>query len=239
MLSFSALWSFGSVTSTMEVARELASRFEQGSVGLVVAQHQTAGRGRQGRVWLSAEGAFLGTYILCLPIRPPELRGFSLVVGLVLHQVLARRGMRTVLKWPNDVLSPDGGKIAGILIEVLPAKQGTVVLCGIGCNLERAPEGVEGSVSVNELGGPVSRYDLIREMTPALLDHTNRFMKEGFGGFREEWLAGAYRPPGLVSIRSGDGELSGQWRGVTSLGELVVVDEDGAERIISSGEMVA
>lgn len=132
-----------------------------------------------------------------------------------------------------------GGKIAGVLIEVLPAKYGTVVLCGIGCNLERAPEEVDRSVSVNELGGSVSRYDLIREMTPVLLDHTDRFIREGFGGFREDWLACAYRPSGPVAIRSGEGVLSGQWGGVTSLGELVVLDEGGKERVISSGEIIA
>lgn len=237
-LSFSALWSFGTVTSTMEVARALSSRFEPGEVGLVVARQQTAGRGRQGRVWLSAEGAFLGTYIFSLSIRPLELRGFSLVVGLVLHQVLAQRGIYTALKWPNDLLSDNGGKIAGVLIEVIPARHGIGVLCGIGCNLEGAPEEVEGSVSVNQLGARLSRYDLIREMTPILLDHTSRFVKEGFEVFRQKWLSSAYRPAANVAVRVGDEQIVGSWRGVTCRGELVILDTNGKERVISSGEMV-
>lgn len=237
MLSFTAMWSFDSVTSTMEVARELAPRFEVGDVGLVVARHQTAGRGRQGRLWLSAEGAFLGTYILSLPSRPLELRGFSLVVGLVINQVLARRGMETFLKWPNDVLSPDGRKIAGVLIEVIPSKRGLLVLCGIGCNLEHTPEGVSGAVSVSELGGSFSRYEFIQEINPVLVEYTDRFLEKGFAAFREEWLAQAYIPSGAVLVRSSDGIISAAWRGITSIGELVVIDGEGRERIVSSGDM--
>jgi BirA family transcriptional regulator, biotin operon repressor / biotin---[acetyl-CoA-carboxylase] ligase len=111
-----------SVTSTQDVARDLPV----GSV--VVADHQTAGRGRSGARWEAPPGtALLVSYVL-----PPN-RLLSLAAGVAAAEAC---GDEVKLKWPNDLLI-DGRKLGGILVEVTAGK----AICGIGINLTWAPEG--------------------------------------------------------------------------------------------------
>jgi BirA family biotin operon repressor/biotin-[acetyl-CoA-carboxylase] ligase len=112
----------GSVTSTQDVAREMPL----GSV--VVADHQTAGRGRSSHSWEAPRGtALLVSFVL-----PPNPL-LSLAAGVAAAEACGR-GVR--LKWPNDLLL-DGRKVGGILVEASPAR----AICGIGINLTWAPEG--------------------------------------------------------------------------------------------------
>ena len=111
-----------SVTSTQDVARDLAV----GSI--VVADHQTAGRGRLDHRWEAPPGtALLVSFVLA----PNPL--LSLAAGVAAAEACAR-GVR--LKWPNDLLLK-GGKVGGVLVEATPIK----AVCGIGINLTWAPAG--------------------------------------------------------------------------------------------------
>jgi BirA family biotin operon repressor/biotin-[acetyl-CoA-carboxylase] ligase len=111
-----------SVTSTQDIARPLPI----GSV--VVAEHQTAGRGRLDRRWESPPGtALLVSFVL-----PPNPL-LSLAAGVAAAEAC---GGDVRLKWPNDLLL-HGAKVGGILVEAMPAK----AICGIGINLTWAPEG--------------------------------------------------------------------------------------------------
>src|SRR5258707_11137636 len=111
----------GSVTSTQDVAREMPI----GSV--VVADHQTAGRGRLAHRWEAPPGtALLVSFVLA----PNPL--LSLAAGVAAAEACGR-GVR--LKWPNDLLL-DGRKVGGILVEASPSR----AVCGIGINLSWAPE---------------------------------------------------------------------------------------------------
>ena len=112
----------GSVTSTQDVAREMPI----GSV--VVADHQTAGRGRSSHSWEAPPGAAL---LVSFVLSPNPL--LSLAAGVAAAEACGR-GVR--LKWPNDLLL-DGRKVGGILVEASPAR----AICGIGINLTWAPEG--------------------------------------------------------------------------------------------------
>lgn len=111
-----------SVTSTQDVARPLPL----GSI--VVADHQTAGRGRLDRRWESPPGTAL---LVSFVLRPNPV--LSLAAGVAAAQACGG-GVR--LKWPNDLLL-NGAKVGGILVEVLP----TAAICGIGINLTWAPPG--------------------------------------------------------------------------------------------------
>jgi len=112
----------GTVTSTQDVAREMPI----GSV--VVADHQTAGRGRSSHSWEAPSGAAL---LVSFVLPPNPL--LSLAAGVAAAEACGR-GVR--LKWPNDLLL-DGRKIGGILVEASPTR----AICGIGINLTWAPEG--------------------------------------------------------------------------------------------------
>lgn len=121
-MSVPRLVRLGSVESTQDVARGLPV----GSV--VVADHQTAGRGRAGRSWSSPpRSALLASFVL--PMSPLA----SLAAGVAVAEAC---GPGARLKWPNDVLL-GGKKLAGILVEA----QGEVAVVGVGINLTWAPEG--------------------------------------------------------------------------------------------------
>lgn len=123
----------GSVTSTQDVARSLPI----GSV--VVADHQTAGRGRLSHSWEAPRGAAL---LVSFVLPPNPL--LSLAAGVAAAKACGH-GVR--LKWPNDLLL-DGRKVGGILVEASPAK----AICGIGINLTWAPEG---AAQLNEARDPL------------------------------------------------------------------------------------
>lgn len=115
-------------TSTQDEARRLIERGLAGVGDAVVADEQTAGRGRFGRTWISPKEGLYATIIL------PSDPLLSLKAGLALVRVLRRAGVFAGLKWPNDVLV-ENRKIAGMLIETT----GKFSLVGIGLNLASAP----------------------------------------------------------------------------------------------------
>jgi BirA family biotin operon repressor/biotin-[acetyl-CoA-carboxylase] ligase len=131
----------GTVTSTQDVARELPV----GSV--VVADHQTAGRGRLSHRWEAPPGrALLVSFVL----DPNPV--LSLAAGVAAAEACGQ-GVR--LKWPNDLLL-DGRKVGGILVEATPAK----AICGIGVNLSWAPDG---ATQLNQ-----RRDQLLKRLGPAI-----------------------------------------------------------------------
>ena len=106
---------------------------------LLVAEQQTAGRGRHGRRWRSARGASL-TFSLAVTLARPlrELPALSPLVGAALARSLRRLGVRRVrVKWPNDLLV-GGAKLAGILIETRPIAGATRAVIGVGINYRRS-----------------------------------------------------------------------------------------------------
>lgn len=246
-LSCSGVWFFESVTSTMDVARELYPRLKESEFSVVLARHQTAGRGRLGRRWLSADGAFLSTYLFRLSASGQSktttapgyqfLEGYSLVVGLALHRFFEKRGVPVALKWPNDLLAPDGRKVAGILIEVVPVQSEFAVLCGIGCNLIAAPAPLPSSASIEDLGKRISCEEMLAEFTPELVSLTEQFLRDGFAPFQQDWIARAFQYREGVTIRSGAQIFTGAWEGVNERGELQIRVPDGSLRTISSGEI--
>jgi BirA family biotin operon repressor/biotin-[acetyl-CoA-carboxylase] ligase len=131
----------GSVTSTQDVARELPI----GSV--VVADHQTTGRGRSSHSWEAPPGAAL---LVSFVLAPNPL--LSLAAGVAAAEACGRD---VRLKWPNDLLL-DGRKVGGILVEASPKK----AICGIGINLTWAPEGAA------QLDEPRDR--LLERLRPAM-----------------------------------------------------------------------
>ncbi|MCB0336496.1 MAG: biotin--[acetyl-CoA-carboxylase] ligase, partial [Bdellovibrionales bacterium] len=106
-----------SCSSTMDYLQSLAPQLGVTEPGLIVAERQTSGRGRQGRIWNETVSALYMTLVFCLPDKPLDLSGYSLVAGCALQAVLERRGALTLLKWPNDILDAQGKKLGGILIE--------------------------------------------------------------------------------------------------------------------------
>jgi BirA family biotin operon repressor/biotin-[acetyl-CoA-carboxylase] ligase len=162
------LW-FDSVGSTnAEVARRAADGAEAGL--LVLADEQTAGRGRQGRRWSAPPGTSLMGSLLLRPDRPlAQVALLPLLIGLALAEACEQivSGAQLSLKWPNDLLA-DARKCAGILVEV-PAAD--TVVAGIGVNVDwrniERPAELADATSLSEVGrGTVDRWRLL----PALIE---------------------------------------------------------------------
>lgn len=143
---------------------------------LLVAEHQTRGRGRLGRDWVSSPGASL-TFSLSLALQPADWSGLSLAVGLALAEALdpAPQGRpRIVLKWPNDLWLLDAGqapergrKLGGVLIETVSVGQHRMCVVGVGLNI--SPQ-----AAVDDSGSPAGHpalshgYACLNEIDPAL-----------------------------------------------------------------------
>ncbi|MEY3271173.1 MAG: hypothetical protein RLZZ341_74, partial [Pseudomonadota bacterium] len=118
--------------------------------GLLVAEEQTAGRGRLGRGWSSATGRSL-TFSLGLPMAPAQWGGLSLAVGVALAEALepGPAAPRLLLKWPNDLwlrdaAAPTGGrKLGGVLIETVAVGRHRKVVVGVGLNVLPLPQDAE------------------------------------------------------------------------------------------------
>jgi BirA family biotin operon repressor/biotin-[acetyl-CoA-carboxylase] ligase len=224
------------VGSTNDVA---ASALAAGSPpGLVVvADHQTAGRGRRGRRWDDRpDGATLPVSVT-LP-RPPVPTLVPLAAGVALVDAVRHVGVPAVLKWPNDVLveGSDGTrKLAGILVEA--RDDGLVV--GMGTNVDLREQPVDGATSlVEEAGGPVDRWAVLLALLRAL-DRWTTDLDEG----REAAVLAAYRERcttlgrGVeVALADGSG-LRGRAVDVTATGALVV-DVDGSGAVtVTAGDV--
>ncbi|OIN50261.1 biotin--[acetyl-CoA-carboxylase] ligase [Pseudomonas azotoformans] len=208
---------------------------------LVLAEQQTAGRGRRGRKWVSpfAQNVY---YSLVLRIEAGlrQLEGLSLVVGLAVMQALRESGVHgATLKWPNDVLVGQK-KIAGILLELVgdPADICHVVLgIGINVNMQRADEVDQQWTSVQlETGAPVDRNLLVSRLGRQLQGYLERHREGGFIALQGEWEQNHAWQGRPVSLIAGVNQVDGVVLGVDRQGALRL-NVDGVEKVYSGGEL--
>ena len=173
----------------------VAERADKGSPsGLVlVTDQQTQGRGRQGRRWISSPNHSLTFSLLWSFADGQALDGLSLVVGVAIARGLESLGLNGItLKWPNDVLY-SGGKLGGVLIEVIHNKSRIDVVIGIGLNLRRDPlwdEIVDQPFSsVEDSSKSLSREDILAAVLSQLNACLDIFTKNGFVALQAEWNA--------------------------------------------------
>lgn len=227
-------------SSNSELSRRAARGLPSGCV--LVADEQTAGRGRRGRSWLSTpEDSLTFSLLWRFNGGMERLAGLSLAVGLGLAQALESLGAQAVaLKWPNDVLlnlNPAGdtyAKLAGILVELQTERQACQAIIGIGLNL-RAPQG--------SLPQPVAGLDQAIPVLPerhrvlaALLNHLvptlDRFAMAGFAELKADWLAfHAWQDQPVSLLEDGRCLLSGVARGLADDGSLLVETPTGLQNV--------
>lgn len=181
----------GSVASTNALAMQASLNVGSGAAWF--AEHQSAGRGRRGRSWLSPYGRNI-YFSLAWQFNASlsEVAGLSIATGAVLAEVLEQQGLRGHgLKWPNDLLW-DQRKLAGILLEVQGETEGpATVVIGIGINLDidqdLKREIDQPVVSLRDAGVPLQRNRLASQILEATVDMCQRFPDDGLRPFVESW----------------------------------------------------
>ena len=207
---------------------------------LLLATHQTAGRGRAGRSWLSAPGATL-TFSLAWKLQGPlaRLAGLPLAVGVILAECLARLDLPVQLKWPNDMLR-DGAKLGGILIETRGAQDRDPdiwAVIGIGINL-LLPQHLETQIGRAVADAPwlaqMDRHQLMAVLASGLADGLAEFDGAGFAAFSARWN-GLHAHQGQCVTLTEQGRLvhEGRAAGVDELGRLLLDTAGGRLEIVS------
>ncbi|MDD2092802.1 bifunctional biotin--[acetyl-CoA-carboxylase] ligase/biotin operon repressor BirA [Pseudomonas guariconensis] len=234
------LWIHETIDSTNAEALRLIARGESAPF-LVLAEQQTAGRGRRGRQWVSpfAENLY---YSLVLRVEGGmrQLEGLSLVVGLAVMRTLQVFGLDAAgLKWPNDVLVGER-KIAGILLELVgdPADVCHVVLgIGINVNMQSNDRVDQQWTSMKrEVGGSIDRNRLVAQLNQQLQHELARHRRYGFAAFQEEWEQANLWQGRTVSLIAGSNRIDGVMLGVDGLGALRL-EVEGVEKSFSAGEL--
>jgi BirA family transcriptional regulator, biotin operon repressor / biotin---[acetyl-CoA-carboxylase] ligase len=234
-------------TELMRRLRGTGSTPPQPEPVLLVAEAQTAGRGRLGRSWQSRRGDSL-TFSLSLPLQPVNWSGLSLVVGISLAEsldpVAAGGTPRIRLKWPNDVwlAAPDGDrKLAGILVETTSGAGLRHAVVGIGINI-RAPDvpppadpaAVMPSVppgALQALCGDADAAHTLMTVVPPLVQAIQAFEQFGFAPFQARFAARDALAGRAVQLSDG---TAGTAHGVSENGALLVHTPAGMKEITSS-----
>lgn len=231
---------WGSIDSTNARALE-AVREGQGKGFVCLAEHQTAGRGRHGRRWVSPFGRNVYLSLVWeFNSGAAALGGLSLAVGVAIARALKRNQIPDVeLKWPNDVLWRQQ-KLAGILIELMGDAAGRCqVVIGVGVNVgmlaEEAEEITQAWASLKDIVPDVSRNKVAGELLRELLLMLERYEESGFAAFQEEWESLHCHANREVEIRAGDNVTVGVALGVNEQGALRLATESG-ETLVFGGE---
>lgn len=227
---------------------------------VVVADHQTAGRGRAGRTWTAPPGASLLCTILLRP--PADVAGvvtFALAVAAA-EAVEQVGGFRPGLKWPNDLVVEDDGpvrKLAGILAEAewppsahhsggyrAPAShERATVAAGIGLNVQW-PDDLPAdladiAVAMNHVAGrAIDREEVLEAMLDALDVQYGRLVAGDVGSVLDEWRARSTTLGRAVRVDLGREDVTGTAVDVTAEGHLVVEERDGRRRTLAVGDVV-
>ena len=227
-------------TNTELMRRARAGRIEP---VLLVAEHQTAGRGRLGRAWQSAQPGQEPTSLLFslgLPLAPADWSGLSLAVGVTVAESLDPSGVLKIgLKWPNDIWVNDR-KLVGILIETAlphaggPGSQRYVVI-GIGINIgAREADGMRTPPAwLNQWRADATAPEVLRELAEPLVRSVLAFEAQGFVPFAERFAARDVLRGREVVLSDG---TAGLCEGVAWSGELQVRTAEGLQ-IITSDEV--
>ena len=230
--------------STNAVAFRLAE--EGAPEGTVVfADAQSAGKGRLGRVWLSPPGVNLYcSVVLRPPISPVAACQLTfLSVVAVARAIESCTVLKPQIKWPNDILV-SGKKVAGLLNEMnAETEKVNFVVLGIGVNLNmrlsQLGEGVRHpATSLLEEGGvEVDRAAFARALLAELDVLYDRFLIDGEGPVRAEWLERSAIRGRSVRVCCGTREFGGVVQGVDSFGALLVQSPDGTLETVLSGDV--
>ncbi|HET9179421.1 MAG TPA: biotin--[acetyl-CoA-carboxylase] ligase [Terriglobia bacterium] len=229
--------------STNSAALELgAQAAPHGTV--VIAEEQTAGRGRLGRKWYSEKSSGIyASIILRPPLAPAAAPVLTLLAGVAVHSaVRSATGLGGDIRWPNDLLV-NGKKVCGILTEMrAEVDRLHMVVLGIGINVNQSsmPEELrEIATSLALEGGRhYSRLHILVELLRDVERYYHMLLNEGNPAIVREWsAASSYADGKRVRVNAGGCEYSGVTSGLDASGALKVRRDDGRQGLLVAGEI--
>ena len=203
----------------------------------LVADRQTAGRGRLGRAWFDGHGNFMGSTVVRLGQGDPAPGTLALLAGLAVHEAVAALTPPPripLLKWPNDVMIGPA-KLCGVLLE----RVGDAVIVGIGVNLAVAPH-VEGreTIALSAFGPAPDRDAFAASLARQFDLELHRWRSAGLAPLVRRWLAAGHPlGTGLLVGEPGDEPIRGEFAGLTDDGALQLRRADGTTHVIHAGEV--
>jgi BirA family biotin operon repressor/biotin-[acetyl-CoA-carboxylase] ligase len=208
----------------------------------ITARRQLAGRGRQGRHWISEPGNLYASLLLRDPAPADRLGELPLVVAVAVHDAIAdvlppHARPALAIKWPNDVLHV-GAKLCGILIEGSAGPQGRVVIVGIGINCRHHPAATPyAATDLAALGFPTEPDALFERLALRVAERLDEWRSAPFEAIRSAWLKRARGIGEAVEIRLPQATLSGRFEALDGRGRLLLRLPDGRLETISAGDV--
>lgn len=229
---------FKETQSTNIIAREIAPSVEEGTI--VIAESQTAGRGRLGRKWISPEGGIWLSIILKPKIEPLHAPRITLLAGVSVARAIRSLGLTAKIKWPNDILI-NGKKVCGILTEIgAEADLIDYIVIGIGIDanvdIDSFPDEIrDNSTSLKkEMGKKINRVDFVRKLIEEFDSEYLKFQKEGFQPILEEWRNMSATIGEWVKISTQTRTIYGEAVGVDNEGALILESSEGhLEKVVA------
>jgi BirA family biotin operon repressor/biotin-[acetyl-CoA-carboxylase] ligase len=228
---------YDTVGSTNAEALALSRAGESGPLW-IVAQTQSAGRGRRDNVWVSEPGNLYATLLLRDPAPASRRAELSFVAALAVHAALIAIAPALSellhLKWPNDILL-NGRKVSGILIE----SESDAVAIGIGINCISHPDETKfPATDLATAGFDVSAGEIFSALSAAMLAKLLQWNRgTQFAAVRAAWLARAAGVGGEIRVRLPDRETQGIFHGLDGNGRLLLERPGGLIETITAGEV--
>ena len=234
-----AVWSVESTNAVLLARSDLPPELAD----ILIAEYQTAGRGRLGRTWHAPPGGSISMSIgWTFPELPPDLAALGLAVGVCALRALPQGGL--ALKWPNDLIFDDR-KLGGILIEMRAESAGpTYVVVGLGINLvlgaklleQVAATGTRATDLASAGADTRRRNALAASLAGEIVEGLARFRHEGLRPFLDEWRAAdslCGRPVTVRTSQTSQASWQGIARGIDASGALLVETAQGMQKVLS------
>ncbi len=225
----------GSTNSDLAARLTAGERIPEGD--WLIADRQTAGRGRQGRSWNDGAANFMGSTVIHPTPHDPPRNTLALLAGVALHEVVAELvppPALAQLKWPNDVMVGNA-KLAGILLEGV----GDAVVLGVGVNLAQAPDLPDRETVALSAFGPVpDRQAFAEKLAASWRAELERWRTYGLAPLINRWESAAH-PKGtrLAAEVAGEGRMTGVFDGLSEGGAARLRLDNGEVRAIHAGEL--
>lgn len=232
---------FDAIDSTSLEAKRRAAAGEIGPLW-IAAIRQTAGYGRLGAAWAQSEGDIAATFLFNDRTGFAALPQLSFVAALAVYDAIRRYAptANISVKWPNDILV-GGGKIAGLLLELLGSAEAPVIAIGVGVNVVSAPEGLRYPTSrlLDLTPDPPQPPEFISTLDDALAHWRGIWTNSGFRPIREEWLRRAARRGESIRVRLAHETLEGVFADLDFDGALILECWEGRRRIVAGAVLPA